>query len=454
MATPNPIQPIQPLNIPSAAGINYGEGDVRHFAQGDAMSVPGVSNPTRQLAERDNLLAEKLNEVIQNVNNQEQFVPLPIVRTVVPPNDQTIVLNYRIPAGFESRILNATIGSSPSSPDVELDIYYNTTFGGATGTAVVTTTTEFTGGVNFYQSGEFIVTLKNKSGITLEMVASILLTLRPLGSEGTLLVGSVIRGDKGDPGQGGPPGPPGNPGSGGVGSPGMNWTGTWVNNHIYSQRDVARYDLGFETVGVGTIVSSFFCLQGHTSSDAIIPSEAIGPYWEPVALGGAPGTGAAGPAGPSGSYTVSAAPVQGRLFTSSSYVAGVYNATYTSLGNQPNPSSSYSLTANETSIFDMAATPKGFAIVQGQYRLCFAGSICVRLPDSVTGLANVDYTVGNVFAMVTANGTSPVDFVTENGSIVKTVEVSPFDGNSWSVIVNAPTPVPVTLQILGTQQIV
>lgn len=449
MATPNPIQPIQPLNIPSAAGINYGEGDVRHFAQGDDMSVPGISNPTRQLAERDNLLAEKLNEVIQNVNNQEQFVPLPIVRTVVPPNDQTVVMNYRIPAGFESRILNASISSNPSTTDLELDIYYNTTFGSTTGTAVVTTSSEFTGGVNFYQEGEFIVTLKNKSGITLEMVASILLTLRPLGSEGTLLVGSVIKGDKGDPGQSGPPGPPGAPGSGGVGAPGMNWTGTWVNNHVYSQRDVARYDLGFQTVGVGTIVSSFYCLQGHTSSDAIIPQSTITAYWEPVALGGVGVTGPVGPTGPSGGMYVSQVPVTIRFYTAANYVGGVYNADYTTNG-LDTPGRFYTSSIQELAVIGSNATT-GFAILNAEITACFKGSIYVDLP-TVFGGASVDYTTTYVNCLATVNGTTPVNTTTQNGSIVDTLQIHK-DTYGFSVTVLNTNPIPVAILLSGVQYI-
>jgi len=466
MATPNPIQPIQPLNIPSAAGVNYGEGDVRHFAQGDDMSVPGISNPTRQLAERDNMLAEKLNEVIQNVNNQEQFVPLPIVRTVVPPNDQTVVMNYRIPAGFESRILNASISSSPTSADVELDIYYNTTFGGVTGTAVVTTSTEFTGGVNFYQAGEFIVTLKNKSGITLEMVASILLTLRPLGSEGSLLVGSVIKGDKGDPGQGGPPGPPGAPGSGGVGSPGMNWTGTWVNNHVYSQRDVARYDLGYASPGVGTIASSFYCLQGHTSSDAIIPQYTITTYWEPVALGGSTGTpGATGAAGPAGSTTfngaessVNATLVAGTPFKPNAYWdcdaapgnGGVYVAT-----GLVNPGDSVTVAMREVYWEAVGApSPAGFAYLNLALRVSFGGWGTLTLPNVIGG-AKVNYSNSAISVVAVSNGTQNV-----SGAAAYGVVSRPHPTDSTKIIVHAmdpvpgtPTAVPATVYLAGMQLI-
>ena len=467
MATPNPIQPIQPLNIPSAAGINYGEGDVRHFAQGDDMSVPGISNPTRQLAERDNMLAEKLNEVIQNVNNQEQFVPLPIVRTVVPPNDQTIVMNYRIPAGFESRILNASISSNPTSADVELDVYYSTSFGSTSGTAVVTTSTEFTGGVNFYQTGEFIVTLKNKSGITLERVASILLTLRPLGSQGSLLVGSVIKGDKGDPGQGGPPGPAGPPGSGGVGSPGMNWSGTWVNNHVYSQRDVARYDLGYASVGVGNQVSSFYCLQWHTSSDLIIPSLTITPFWEPVAIGGPPGaTGPAGPAGPSGSTTfvglatnVNATLVAGTPFKRDAYWdcdaapgdGGVYLATGLN-----NPGDTVTVPMKEVSWQASGApSPSGVAHLSLSLHACFGGFGTLTLTNIVGG-AKVNYSNAYIHAVVASNGTQDV-----SGAVAYGVVTRPHPTDTTKIIVmtvdpgygvNAPpAPVPMLIVVSGLQ---
>lgn len=466
MATSNPVSPITPLNLPSAAGVNYGEGDVRHFAQGDDMSVPGISNPTRQLAERDNMLAEKLNEVIQNVNNQEQYVPLPIVRTIVPPNDQTVVLNYRIPAGFESRILNASIGSSPSSADVELDIYYNTTFGGTTGTAVVTTSTEFTGGVNFYQAGEFIVTLKNKSGITLEMVASILLTLRPLGSEGTLLVGSVVKGDKGDPGQAGPPGPAGAPGSGGVGSPGMNWTGTWVNNHVYSQRDVARYDLGYETLGVGGTVSSFYCLQSHTSSNAVIPQSTITAYWEPVAIGGNNGnTGATGATGPSGGATVftglehnvNATLVAGTPFKRDAYWdcdaapgnGGVYLATGLN-----NPGDSVAVPMKEVYWKATgASSPSGVANLSLSLHACFGGWGTLTLPN-IAGGAAVNYSNAYIHAVVASNGTQKVSgAVTAYG-----VASRPHPTDTTKIIVRtidavpaSPSPVPMIIEVLGLQ---
>ena len=252
---------IKPIDLPAAAGLDYSGGDVRHFAQGDAVNVPGLSNPTRNLAERDNLVADKLNEVVSVVNNQEQFVPLPVIRTTVPPNEEIIVTNYRIPAGFEARVLNAVISASPASTSAELDIYYSDSYGDTTGTAVVTCTpgSEFTGDVNFYQTGEFIVVLKNTGASTLELSASAMLTMRPLGAEGTLLVGSVIEGPKGQPGTKGPPGPPGPPGTGGAGSPGMVWRGPWANGVGYVVNDVVSYQYS------GTY-GSWICRAANTAS--------------------------------------------------------------------------------------------------------------------------------------------------------------------------------------------
>src|SRR3546814_775251 len=188
---------VRPINWPSAAGLKYGEGDVRHFSEGDAVDVTGLANPTRQLANRDNELADKVNEIIAVVNNKEQFVPLPVLRTTLPPQDEAVITNYRIPLGFEARILNASVAATPVSPDVELNIFYAEGFGNSTGESIVSTSDEVTSGTSFFQDGEFIISMRNKGGTTLDVVASILLTMRPLGEEGTLLVGSVIRGEQG-----------------------------------------------------------------------------------------------------------------------------------------------------------------------------------------------------------------------------------------------------------------
>ena len=111
---------IDPVSLPSAAGVNFGEGDVRHFSEGDAVGVPGLSAPTRHLAQRDTLIAEKLNEVIDDVNNKEQIITLPVYRTVLPATTEEIIANFRIAPGYEARVLNAIISSTPVSSEPSL----------------------------------------------------------------------------------------------------------------------------------------------------------------------------------------------------------------------------------------------------------------------------------------------------------------------------------------------
>jgi hypothetical protein len=230
---------IDPVSLPDSAAINYGENDVRHFTEGDALDVVGLSRPTRQLAQRDVALATKVNELVAFVNNREQPFALPVLRTTLPPNAEEIIENFRIPPGFEARVLNAIITSIPPSISAELDIYYATGYGNSTGTQIVSTSTEFTAGTQFYSNGELIITLKNRGGVSLEIIASIQLTIRPLGSaSGVLLTSAVVS----TPGPPGPPGPPGGPGGSGnpgpPGSPGLTWQGAWSNAATYTTTDV------------------------------------------------------------------------------------------------------------------------------------------------------------------------------------------------------------------------
>ncbi len=230
---------IDPVSLPDAAAINYGENDVRHFTEGDALDVVGLSRPTRQLAQRDVALATKVNELVAFVNNREQPFALPVLRTTLPPNSEEIIENFRIPPGFEARVLNAIITSIPPSISAELDVYYATGYGNSTGTQIISTSTEFTAGTQFYSNGELIITLKNRGGVSLEIIASIQLTMRPLGAaSGVLLTSAVVStpGPPGQPGQPGGPGAPGNPGP--PGSPGLTWQGAWSNVATYTTTDV------------------------------------------------------------------------------------------------------------------------------------------------------------------------------------------------------------------------
>jgi hypothetical protein len=256
--------------------LEYGRGDVRHFSEDDAVAVPGLQNPTRQLAERDNKLALKLNEVVADVNNKEQYVPLPILRTAVSPGVEEIVTNFRIPVGFEARVLNAAVASTPSGTDLALKIFYNTTFGGSTGTELVSVTDEFTSGTAFYNDGEFIVSIRNNGAASLEAVASVTLTVRPIAERGSLLVGSVIQGDKGDRGEKGDKGEKGDPGTGAP-SVAIVWKGNYSGASPYVPGDAVYY---------ATSASSYL---NRVASTGVVPTNAS--YWDILALGGGAGSG-------------------------------------------------------------------------------------------------------------------------------------------------------------------
>lgn len=471
MATANPIQPIQPVNIPSGAGVSYGEGDVRHFAQGDEVSVPGISSPTRHLAERDNLLAEKLNEVIQSVNNQEQFVPLPVVRTVLTPSDQSTVLNYRIPPGFESRVLNAIISSTPASTDIELEVSYNASFGGTSGTSVVNTSSEFNSGVNFYQTGEFIVTLKNKGGVALEVAASVLLTLRPIGGAGSLLVGSIIKGDKGDTGQAGPPGPKGEPGTGGAGSVGMYYAGSWAQPTSYNKNDIVRYDLW------GTVTSSFICTNGHTSSSGNAPDGwQTDTWWDALALGG---TGPAGPKGNAGADGPAGDGVRvkmahrtsaqltlraGTPFVGASISYGDPNRVYTT-GSVKIPGDSAIIPCDETyyGVAPMSTLPAlegagTLVYLSKTVYAIFRGWGTLILPqttDAVPALTN--YNTSQIKLTACVNGSNTVEWATTNGTVVPdvisypTMDVTTGKPAYVVAVLNTVYPTPVIITVAGMQ---
>jgi len=439
---------IKPIDLPAAAGLDYSGGDVRHFSQGDAMNVPGLSNPTRNLAERDNNLAEKVNEIVSVVNNQEQFVPLPLVRTNVPPGDEIIVTNYRIPAGFEARVLNAVLSTTPASTTAELDIYYSSSYGGSTGAVVVTVTpgSEFNGDVNFYQTGEFILSLKNTGASTLELAASVMLTMRPLGAEGTLLVGSIIEGQQGRPGQRGAPGPQGNPGTGGAGSPGMVWQGAWVNGVSYAPNDVVSYAYS------GTY-GSWICRIANVASAGANDPATSNTVWNYVAFGVAvPGTGVAGPVG--GSVQFSTLVPTGYIVTASNYGTRPYNAEYTA-GVVSQPNRAYPISAQEKGIYNSTGTV-GVALLTAAYRTCFSGSMSIILPQINTG-GVVNYSTTDISLIAVAAGTmvsygtgtnSSLGVINSGGTYVKSF-VQETHPNGWGITVIGPDALPMSFVIHG-----
>src|SRR5512143_420637 len=428
---------IKPIDLPAAAGIDYSGGDVRHFAQGDAVNVPGLSNPTRHLAFRDDLLADKMNEVVQVVNNREQFVPLPVIRTTVPPGEEVVVTNYRIPQGFEARVLNAVVSTVPTTSSAELNVMYSSAFGGSAGTVVVTVTpgSEFNGDVNFYQVGEFIVSMKNTSGVTLEIAGSIMLTMRPVGAEGTLLVASIIQGRQGQPGQRGTPGPPGPPGTGGAGSPGMVWKGPWANGQPYITNDVVSYQYS------GTY-GSWICRASHTSNFGVNDPQVDPVTWNYVAYG-IFSQGTAGPVGPAGGEpTFQDNIVTGFLVTSNTYGTNPYSSDYSaSVVSQPN--TRYPIACRE-SIVAKASGTTGLAALHVAYQTTFSGSISVILPRiAVDGIT--DYNTTSIHLSVMAAGT-----VNEFGGTVPLFTQQVYT-NGWGITVVGATPIPMAFVVSGAQ---
>lgn len=430
---------IDPLNLPSGAGVNYGEGDVRHYSEGDGMNVPGLANPTRQLAERDNRIGEKLNEVIAVVNNKEQFVPLPVIRTTVPPNETIIVTNYRIPAGFEARVLNAAVSSTPLSSNVQLNIYYAEGFGNTSGEVLVSTANEAEANTSFKNNGEFIVSLVNTGGTTLDIVASILLTMRPIGEEGSLLVGSVVRGDQGPVGMTGPQGPAGPPGTGGAGSPGMIWDGEWVNGKGYTPKTVVSFPL------FGTVISSYFCRVAHTADTTNQPPNTD--YWDTVALGSAGSVvGVQGPAGPAGGIpTYSASIVIGTNVPDGDYVGGTSDQGYAGGG------AAYgTLTQQYNQYFIDSGTGavKGLAFLQATVRRVYNGNFKVFLPQISPEGAKCDWNTSNVLCQAAINGSYGIDSYP-----VDTVQVRAISSSQYDIKVNASTPQKVSFTFVGVQAI-
>jgi hypothetical protein len=291
----------------------------------------------------------------------------------------------------------------PQSADIELNIYYSASFGASTGASVVSTASEYSGGVRFYGEGEFVVAIKNKTGQTLEIVASALLTLRPVGAEGGLLVASIVKGDKGDPGQQGQPGLKGDPGTGGAGSPGMIWTGAWVNGHDYAVKEVVSFDL------YGSLPSSFICeLAHHSATSTNDPTTSYGGglgFWSPVSIGvegpaGTPGAPGIPGTGGSDNPVYGNHVVNGTITPLDDYVGsaevGYDGAVYAF----PNVYDTVPMleTYHETD------DGHGLAILASVLRLSFVGSLVFKLPLSAYG-AKVNYSTTTVQAVVAAHGT-------------------------------------------------
>lgn len=440
MAESSGITIIEPVSLPSGAGVDYAGGDVRHVSETiDELSGRSISATTRQLAERDNLLAAAVNQLIAAVNNKDQVDNIPLPAVKVAPGDTVTVTSLRIPAGFEMRILNAVVNSAPSGV-VRLDVLYNQgVYGQLTGDEIVVSTlSEFTDGTSFKASGELIVRYINTSGRTAEAVASITVTQRPVGAQKGGIIGPGATGQQGERGPQGPVGPQGSAGlPGSAGAIGINYRGSWSGTTNYSQRDSTVYD-----------GSTFYAIAANLNKVPPAPDLAPSAFWNLLARKGSTGPqgtqgtqGTQGPQGPVSSpfYDIRAGLTS--VVTGAGFVAGTTEDGYEA----PSAGSTYSFPWTESTIFGgvPASTVDGVHQVRGKRKLIYRGPLSVTLPTWSDG-ASGTWTADDISVSATMHGTYE-----SFGTLVPGLTVVEEFGTVVTVDVNTPNPSKVYLGFSG-----
>ncbi len=275
IVTPNgTLTQVQPLNLPDAAGLEYAGGDVLHPLPDAPLDWATITFATRNLAYRDNQLAQKLNSVVSVVNNRETPVNMPAVRTTLAPGQDVIIANLRIPPGYEARVLNLAVSAQPNVGSVLAEVLWNVAFGASDGTSIASTYTETGAGTSFYSAGELVLRISNGSDQLVDAAASALFSLRPVADQDGAIFGPGVQGEKGDTGatgstgDRGDPGPPGPPGL-----PGVVFRGPYNIVFTYSLNDVMTYDWG--ALGV----ASYVCTIPNTGVVPPTPSLSPSAYW-------------------------------------------------------------------------------------------------------------------------------------------------------------------------------
>lgn len=279
---------IKPISLPSAGGIDYGGGDVRHHSEGDAIDPQSLQAPTRYLAKRDSIIADKINEIVQEVNVREMACPVILPRICVPANESETIFNYGIPGNFEARVLYANIASTPDSENIELEVLYSVGYGNSTGISVLNTSSGYppegtSGGTSYYYGGEFIIVIKNNSSISLDISCSLTLGLRTQSSTGVLAPAVTLK-SSGPPGPAGPSGPPGPAGPPGLaGTSGIVYRGYWSSGVSYTANDLVSHDYG-GSLGVSTYRAKI----SHISTSINEPNPSLTPsaQWDFFAQAG------------------------------------------------------------------------------------------------------------------------------------------------------------------------
>lgn len=183
---------IESLVLPKAAGLPYGNGDVKHLTATDANSAQTISFCTRNLAERDNILAAAINQIIAQVNNKEQIIDIQVPRVSLVTGQTLVISNFRIPAGFEARVLNAIVASIPTNVG-RLEVLWSSTYGASTGETLASTLSEISGQTTFWPEGQLAVRVTNTGSSAIEVYGDVQITMRPVAVlQGSILVPSII----------------------------------------------------------------------------------------------------------------------------------------------------------------------------------------------------------------------------------------------------------------------
>lgn len=165
---------IQPLVI---------DRDIRHLGPNDELSSASLLPVSRALAQRDSTVVDKLNEVVGAVNNLSRFVTLPAVPVQVAGGASIQLCNFRVPAGFEVRVINTAVSSSKTDGAEAAVKYQAGVFGGdGTGlnsSTLVETTSEVSIAGEWVGAGEIVLVLRNQSAESAAIKSSVLLELRP-----------------------------------------------------------------------------------------------------------------------------------------------------------------------------------------------------------------------------------------------------------------------------------
>lgn len=270
--------------MPDASGLDFSGGDVRHPSAEDAATPEAIAATTRELAHRDNMLAKKVDEVIEKVNNNEQFIPVQGVRTTLPPNGGSeVVTNFRIPPGFEARVLNAIVSPAGTS---SLEVFYNKdNFGSTSGEQVLVTTNEFSTSTMFYESGEFVVRMANNAPVTQTLSVSLVLTMRPVGPQAGGILGPGSTGPRGPRGFKGEKGGQGLRGlAGPKGDKSLVWRGVHNPGSYYRTDDVVRYQ------PPGKRYSTYVAVADGSATLPPTPPAYSNSQWEIMAEGGEDGS--------------------------------------------------------------------------------------------------------------------------------------------------------------------